>query len=139
MIATEKLVQLVSVTGTFLSHDGLQMTPSSNLRRFVVTAVIMAIVSPWLVMATQRTFASMFNDPGGWVPDSVDYKRDAVWFKNSFRGHEMVLVSFPECTIDNPNFELFVETLMRPADPRMGKRNRELIHYATSGPEMLSR
>ncbi|NND97891.1 MAG: MMPL family transporter [Pirellulaceae bacterium] len=97
------------------------------------------MMSPWLATASQRSLESMFNAPAYWVPETIDYRRDSTWFTEAFRGHETVLLSFPDCDVNNHRLAEFSKAIMEPVDASHSKRNKRLFQYVTSGPEILER
>ena len=113
------------------------MSEKGNLRRFVVTLLVIAVSLPWLIQATRRSIDSMFNSPPLWVPQSLEYRRNYDWFRRVFAAHDTAILSFDGCTIDNPRLEDFSNALLSSDDPAEDRRRKRYFQTAIHGRDLL--
>ena len=61
----------------------------------------------------QRILSTNHNSPFEWVPASFAPRQDYEDFRRSFGSGEVLIISWPGCTVDSPDLELLAKSLRR--------------------------
>ncbi|MHB8862336.1 MAG: efflux RND transporter permease subunit [Pirellulaceae bacterium] len=116
----------------------------------VVTLVLLAASLPLIMHGSQSAIHSMFNTPRLWVPPTFPARREFIHFTEQFRAQQVIVVSWPACTLDDLRLLQFTET-MRSAIEAGGEKHLygryftqvtsgyTLVRQLTSEPLNLSR
>jgi predicted RND superfamily exporter protein len=75
----------------------------------------------------------MYNTPPSWVPTTNEQRRTFDWFNERFEGKSIVIVSWPECTVDHPGLEKLENQLTAASDPAVQMRNTLLFAKVLTG------
>ena len=74
---------------------------SALVRRGALAAAVMLLMIPAIVRSSSRSIESMFNAPLRWIPRESESRQDFNEFLDRFGAHEIVLVSWSGCDIDD--------------------------------------
>lgn len=97
----------------------------------------MAAAVPFILYGTQGAIASMFNAPVRWIPANFPALRDFRAFTEEFDVHEMILISWPGCTVDDERLRDFAEELREEHQRRQAAGKPELFAGVPNGYDML--
>ena len=113
------------------------MKPSFYRRWGLVILALTALTLPVVLHGAFRAVSSNANNPDDWLPADFTATSDYRWFYQRFGGDEILVVSWPGCTIEDPRLDDLVDELM-PAedDPRAATQPRWFRH-AFTGPSVL--
>jgi predicted RND superfamily exporter protein len=110
---------------------------SPNRRRFGLVVVSLFLLSPWIGFGALKALESGTNSPLDWVDDRFAPRADYDQFKEQFGAADVVVISWPDCTLDNARVDAFVHEL------RYGEGFFEqgdwLFHRVLSGRELFAR
>ena len=84
----------------------------------------------------QRILATNHNSPFEWVPASFAPRQDYEDFRRSFGSGEVLIISWPGCTVDSPDLELLAKSLRR-LDLFSSKAGEPYIEQVVTGQEAL--
>ncbi len=101
----------------------------SFVQRFLVTAAALVLLAPILVHFSLRCINTMFNTPHLWIPESNEQRREFDWFVASFESPALVIISWPDCNVDDPRLPDLAAALSNPEHP----------HYQTDSAELFDR
>ncbi len=108
--------------GDRLKLNGGPVDPSVQRRRYVVCMVIgiLIVVSllPICHASRDRAFASMFNNPREWVSQELPAEKHYASFVWRFQELDAVVVSWPDCHIDDQRLPRLSHELTESADPQ---------------------
>jgi predicted RND superfamily exporter protein len=87
-------------------------TPISTrrVRLFFFYAVCLL---PVIAFGAQRILATNHNSPFEWVPASFAPRQDYEDFRHSFGSGEVLIISWPGCTVDSADLDLLAKSLRR--------------------------
>ena len=106
-----------------------QMKESHYFRWCLLTLIAMGISAPFIVQATFKGVRGMHNAPIRWIPETYEQRKNFNWFVEHFQTPEYIIVSWSECTIDDPRLDQLAKALLNAEDPLA----RELIFGVTTG------
>lgn len=86
--------------------------PHSFLSTWSIAIICLSaiILSP-IVIGAARSLKVHANDVKQWLPRDFQAAKDYEWFIERFGVDEMVVISWPGCTLDNPQVEMFSAAL----------------------------
>ena len=82
-------------------------------KRFLLLAVYALIAFPFVAFAAVRVLKSNANSPLDWMPESMPAKRTYLDFTKQFESGDVIVVSWPGCTIDEPKLDRVTQSLRR--------------------------
>lgn len=104
-----------------------------SIRITVFTIAALAAMAVPIVVWTQRSLDSMLNEPLDWVPSTFEARRTFQEFVEQFGAHEMVLISWPGCTVDDPRLEDLEAELLAMRERRQAEGQPELFNQVLTG------
>jgi predicted RND superfamily exporter protein len=104
----------------------------------VAASLLLAAAVPWVAHAAIAMLAAESTIPFDWVPAAFPARRDYARFTTEFGSGDMVVASWPGCTLDDPVAERFAAVATGPAAPR-DAAGRPWFDAVTSGREALER
>jgi len=119
------------------SPDERAAIASRHKRRSLVTLLAMAAILPFLLWGTRRAVESMFNAPLHWIPPGFEARRQFDEFVRQFQSQEMIVVSWPGCTVDDERLERFAEALLSPDAGETPPPSQALFTHVLSGYRLL--
>ncbi len=107
--------------------------PTRRMRLLLFYAVCLL---PAIAIGAQRILATNHNSPFEWVPASFAPRQDYEDFRRSFGSGEVLIISWPGCTVDSPDLELLAKSLRR-LDLFSSKAGEPYIEQVVTGQEAL--
>ena len=108
--------------GGRLKFTGGPVDPSAQRSRYVVCMVIgiLIVVSllPICHASRDRAFASMFNNPREWVSQELPAEKSFASFVWRFQELDAVVVSWPDCHIDDQRLVRLDHELTESGNPQ---------------------
>ena len=86
---------------------------TTHRKRFLLLAVYALIALPFVAIASMRVLKSNANSPLDWMPESMPAKRTYLAFTKQFESGDVVVASWPGCTIDEPKLDRIARSLRR--------------------------
>lgn len=84
-----------------------------NRRRFYILLIYLAVALPFIVTGAMQALKVQANSPIDWVSDSFPAKKTYEKFRARFGSGDVVVMSWPGCTLDNERLDALVATLRR--------------------------
>ena len=89
--------------------------PDTQRRRLIsralAGAVLLAVLAPIAAIYSQRSIATLHNQPSAWVPDDVPVKAEFLDFYERFQVADVLLISWPGCTLNSDSIRDVADTL----------------------------
>ena len=104
----------------------------------IAASLLLAAALPWVARAAIAMLAAESTIPFDWVPAAFAARRDYARFTAEFGSGDVVVASWPGCTLDDPVAERFAAVATGPAAPR-DAAGRPWFDAVTSGREALER
>ncbi|MFM7035999.1 MAG: efflux RND transporter permease subunit [Planctomycetia bacterium] len=103
--------------------DGRGESPTDiSTRRLVVTSAVSLILllgaSPWVIRWAIAILGVDSTTPIEWVPASFPARQAYVRFTEEFESGDVVVASWPGCTLDTPAIDEFIDSAIGEAAPR---------------------
>jgi predicted RND superfamily exporter protein len=110
---------------------------SAMTRRGLITALLMLVSVPVIVWGNHDSLASMFNAPLRWIPRDSESRREFNRFLELFGSHEMVLVSWPGCSVDDARLDEIGKSIEATRQRRRAAGQPALFNHVLNGHQML--
>jgi predicted RND superfamily exporter protein len=89
----------------------------SAIRRFAPLICLGALVCwPFLLYGAKGAFDSKTNNVIDWLPSSFDETQRLVWFFERFGSDEILVISWPGCTLDDERLDRLAVSLTEPVE-----------------------
>ncbi len=102
-------------------------------------ALVLAVASlVWVIPASIRVMATNSNNVADWLPADSNATKDLTWFIEHFGSDEILVISWPGCTLDDPRLPRLATALLEyryPARPDLPSPFRQVL----TGPETIDR
>ncbi len=82
-------------------------------KRFLLLVVYALIALPFVAFSAVRVLKSNANSPLDWMPETMPAKRTYSEFTKQFESGDVVVMSWPGCTIDEPKLDRVAQSLRR--------------------------
>jgi len=105
-------------------------------RRAIVACAVAACITPFALYGGYQALAHMRNDVLQWTSSDLEAKHTFDWFGEHFEGQEIILVSWPGCSVNDPRLDQFAERLRRETKPPADQGKRPLIESVTTGADV---
>ncbi len=112
------------------------MAVSLAIRRVRLLLVYAACLLPLIVFGAFRVLSTNHNSPFEWVPRSFAPRQDYEDFRSAFGSGEVLIVSWPACTVDSRDLELLTSSLRR-VDFFKSPAGEPYIEQVVTGQEAL--
>ncbi|QDT65764.1 efflux RND transporter permease subunit [Calycomorphotria hydatis] len=89
--------------------------------RFFIVAGLACIALPFFVVAGRHAIHGTRIAPERWLPVSHPVQNRYVEFMNEYESHDIIFVSWDDCTVDDPRLTELTEELSNPSDPERAK------------------
>ena len=109
---------------------------SIHTRRFRILLLYAVCLLPAIVWGRNAALRSNKNAPFEWVPGSFPPRQEYENFRRAFGSGDVLIVSWPGCTIDSPDLALLTASLRRP-DLFHNATGKPYIEHVVSGQEAL--
>ena len=103
----------------------------------VVSLVVFAAAVPWIATTAISVFGAAVTTPIDWVPASYPARRAYAQFTADFESGDVVMASWPGCTLDAPGVARFVTAATGPGAPR-DAAGSPWFEDVASGPEAVA-
>jgi len=104
----------------------------------LLTLAVLGAVAPWIAAAAIGVLAVDATTPMEWVPDTFPPRLAYEQFTRTFESGDVVVASWPGCTLDNPAIARFIAAATGPHAPRDSRGNPWFEPIAT-GSNALAR
>jgi hypothetical protein len=104
----------------------------------VASSLLLAAVLPWVARAAIAMLGAESTIPFDWVPASYPARRDYSRFTAEFGSGDMVVASWPGCTLDSPVADRFAAVATGLAGP-CDAAGRPWFDLVTTGRDALAR
>ncbi len=100
---------------------------------------MLAIISlPPLTYGAVRAYLYQQNNIADWLPRESTAVDDLVWFAERFGSDEVLVASWPGCTLDDERLDKFVAALMQSVEVVDQEQPQQLFRQVFSGRETLA-
>ncbi|WP_339733503.1 MMPL family transporter [uncultured Gimesia sp.] len=89
---------------------------SINRRRFWLLVSYLLLLLPLIGYGASQAMQTKVNSPLDWVTSAFPARSDYDQFCQQFGNSDTVIISWPGCTIDNPDLDRFVKALRTATD-----------------------
>ncbi|QDT45617.1 MMPL family protein [Gimesia alba] len=103
------------------------------VRRYVVTVILLVLVSPFLIYGAHQSVESMCIAPEKWAPPVMQSRQNYDKFKDHFESNDLLLISWPGCTVDDPRLIEFEAAINGPRTTDFGETHESLFDRIVSG------
>ncbi len=107
-------------------HDSSSLDERAHrspiVRRAVFTALALLLSVPFIFRGADLSLQSMFNAPLLWVKRDAESRQHFNEFLELFGAHEMVVVSWPGCQVDDQRLGKAADALERVRQERRGRQ-----------------
>lgn len=104
------------------------------VRRYVVTVILLVLVSPFLIYGAHHSVESMCIAPEKWAPKDMRSRQNYDRFKDHFESNDLLLISWPGCTVDDPRLIEFEAAINNDArKTEFGETHESLFDRIVSG------
>ena len=91
------------------------MSPSHFARHRYLVFVVVLFSVPWVVHQAKLAVDSNSNRVEDWLPESFDETKKLLWFASKFSTDDILMVSWQDCTIDDPRLQSLADRLRQPS------------------------
>lgn len=106
-------------------------------RRITYYAIYLLIALPWIIHGAVQALSTNANSPLDWVSGDYAPRRAYDRFSQLFGPADVVVISWPACTLDNPAIDTFVQSLRDAKE--FGQNDQTFFDSITSGRDILQR
>jgi predicted RND superfamily exporter protein len=107
-------------------------------RLALVSLAIFAAAAPWIATTAISVLGVDATTPIDWVPASYPARRAYAQFTADFESGDVVVASWPGCTLDAPSVARFLEAATGPGSPR-DAAGRPWFEDVASGQQAVAR
>jgi predicted RND superfamily exporter protein len=108
-----------------------------NKRRFQLLLVYALCLLPVVADGARQSLRTNANSPLDWVPASFRPRQEYEQFRRAFGSGEVLIASWPGCTVDAPALELLTRSLRRPEFFRT-ENGKPCIDHVVTGQDALA-
>ncbi len=103
-------------------------------RRYrLVVFCAFAVAVPFVMFGAKKAWDSNANRVEDWLPAAFSETKKLYWFSGHFGSDEILMVSWPGCTLDDERLDRLAAALVKPAE----KGAKPLFRYVFTGREAL--
>ena len=107
-------------------------------RRFGSLICVLVMISlPPLAYGAVSAYLNQQNNIADWLPRESTAVDDLVWFAERFGSDEVLVASWPQCTLEDERLDKFAAALMEPVQVVDQQRPQQLFRHVFSGRETL--
>ncbi len=118
------------------------MNDGKNRQRFKIILLYLLFLSPWIGKGAIEALQPAANSPLDWVDANFAPRSDYDMFSEQFGAADVIVISWPGCTIDNQNIDRFVHALRTQpcffSEPAGQELANELGHETASSDTAVS-
>lgn len=90
------------------------MSTPDYRRICIATLIVMALGLPVVVYGAVKALESNVNSPSHWVPETFEERQRYEKFAAMFESGDLVIASWPGCTLDDPRLAAFADAFTAP-------------------------
>ncbi|WP_197168253.1 MMPL family transporter [Neorhodopirellula pilleata] len=105
-----------------------------NHQRFKIILLYLLLLSPWIAVGAIGALRPAANSPLDWVDASFAPRADYDAFSERFGAADVVVISWPGCTLENSSLDLFCQALRE--SPCFFENGKWLFHRVVSGRDL---
>jgi len=113
------------------------MERAAHIRRFLVTALLVAVALPLIIRGANEATENIYNSPTDWVPQDFPHRRLYQTFLNEFEGNDVIVLAWEDCTVDDPRLEELENALVAAQEARAAAGKERLYARVFSGRSAL--
>ena len=113
------------------------MFNSTYQRRLFITLLMMGVLFPGVAWYGLSAMSTIRTSPTTWVPETFQKRREYYWFERTFETNDAVVISWDDCTLDDPRLEKLYQALHKPDDTPDGNLLREYVDRVITGKTLL--
>tara|TARA_R110002111_G_scaffold117466_2_gene179463 strand:- start:29083 stop:31422 length:2340 start_codon:yes stop_codon:yes gene_type:complete len=103
------------------------------VRRYIVTVIVLVLLTPFLIYGAHHSIESMCIAPEKWAPPVMQSRQNYEKFKEHFESNDLLLISWPGCTVDDPRLLEFEEKINAPLTTDFGETHESLFDRIITG------
>lgn len=103
------------------------------VRRYVITVIILVLLTPFIIYGAHRSVESMCIAPEKWAPPAMQSRQNYDRFKEHFESNDLLLISWPGCTADDPRLFELEASLNAPRTTDFGETHASLFDRVITG------
>ncbi len=92
------------------------------------------LLLPWGVWGASQAVSRFQNDVRLWLPKGFDEAQTYAWYSRRFGADELVVASWPGCTLQDPRLDQLASAILQPADG-----GETYFRRVVTGPELFQR
>jgi hypothetical protein len=112
------------------------MKPSFYRRYGILILAITVLSLPVVLHGAYSALVSNANNPDDWLPADFEATREYHWFSYRFGGDEILVVSWPGCTLEDERLDQLVDELIPPEDDPRAAAKPRWFRNALTGPQI---
>lgn len=110
---------------------------SNAVRRAVVTLVVLVLSLPFVIRGADLGLKTMFNAPLLWIEHDSETRRDFNEFLDLFGAQEMIVVTWPGCTVADERLTAAAAEIERVQRLRASSGEPAVFNQVVTGKSML--
>ena len=114
----------------------MELTRFSNRRTRLLIFVLFVVAYPAIFLGAKRAWDSTANRVEDWLPSSFEETQKLIWFAGHFGSDEILMISWPDCTLEDPRLGQLAEALLQPVPGPHGE-GPPLFHRVFTGAQVL--
>jgi len=103
------------------------------IRRYIVTVVVLTLLAPFIIYGAHQSVESMSIAPEKWAPTYMQSRKNYDRFAKDFESNDLILISWPGCTVDDPRLLEFEEQINAPRKTDFGETHASLFDRIVTG------
>ncbi len=103
------------------------------IRRFIMTVVALVLLAPFLIYGAHQSVESMCIAPEKWTPSYMQSRKDYDRFRKDFESYDLILISWPGCTVNDPRLLKFEEQINAPRKTNFGESHASIFDRIVTG------
>lgn len=106
-------------------------------RRFLVTACLLVISLPFLVIGSQRSFAGILTLTSRWLPATFPERRVLDQFMRDFETGDSVFITWNGCDLNDPRLHQLGSALSKLSEAQPDAAENQLIDSVMTGADVV--
>ena len=103
------------------------------IRRYIITVIVLVLVAPFLIYGAHQSVESMSIAPEKWAPPYMQSRKNYDRFMKDFESNDLILISWPGCTVDDPRLTEFEKRIEGPGKTDFGETHEEIFDRIVTG------
>ncbi|MFI4848504.1 MAG: RND family transporter [Gimesia chilikensis] len=103
------------------------------IRRYIITVIVLVLAAPFLIYGAHQSVESMCIAPEKWAPPYMQSRQNYDRFMKDFESNDLILISWPGCTVDDPRLTEFEKRIEGPGKTDFGETHEEIFARIVTG------